>query len=131
MLIWTATVLAAQDPVIIQQYAILISNANVSYNYLIKCQKAKYNLKFTGQIVDIDNMSYFKYLSARDSVGMEQLIKVINEQECRIVGQQFSLALHPIELNEIKMKTNSNNRQYIYISSERELHSDVLSVDVT
>ena len=76
-------------------------------------------------------MPYFKYLSARDSVGTEQLIKIINEQECSIVGQKFSLALQPITLNEIKMKTNSNNRQYIYISSERELRSDLLSVDVT
>lgn len=76
-------------------------------------------------------MPYFKYLSARDSVGTEQLIKIINEQECSIAGQQFSLALQPITLNEIKMKTNSNNKQYIYISSERELRSDLLSVDVT
>lgn len=71
MLIWTATVLAVQDPVIIQQYAILISDANISYNYQIKCQKAKYNLKFTGQIVDIDNASYFKYLSTPDSIETE------------------------------------------------------------
>lgn len=80
MLIWTVVVLAAQEPVIIQQYAILISNANISYNYLIKCQKNKYNLQFTGQIVDIDNASYFKYLSAHDSIETEQLIKIINEQ---------------------------------------------------
>ena len=48
MLILTTAVLTIEDPVIIQQYAILISNANISYNYVIKCQKNRYNLKFTG-----------------------------------------------------------------------------------
>lgn len=63
--------MALPEPVIIQQYAILISNANISYDYLIRCQKNKYSLKFTGQIVDIGNVSYFKYQSAHGSSGNE------------------------------------------------------------